>query len=310
MAQAGGFSPPLETRAGTVLVNRGFVPPELRNSRTRSSGEPERAGHGHRPAPRQRAWRRVPAPQRPGEGPLVFPRRCGDRARPRTGERRTVLPWMQMPHSIPAATPWGGLTVIAFPNNHLVYALTWFTLAGLSVAGAALVLRGLRTALMETPLLALTRRPTSRSRPVGAGRGDRQHAPVGAASLDRGGRPAGHHPDREVRARRVPAARAHARRGGPAGPRQPCRRRLASQRPPYHRAGGAARAADRHRCPDGAALFQRRARPIPSSRCTCSRSCSARFCWRFGRLGCWSRSPASASPCCRCDVCHWPSPAA
>jgi surfeit locus 1 family protein len=29
----------------------------------------------------------------------------------------------------PAASPVGGLTVIAFPNNHLVYALTWFALA-------------------------------------------------------------------------------------------------------------------------------------------------------------------------------------
>jgi surfeit locus 1 family protein len=29
----------------------------------------------------------------------------------------------------PAALPIGGLTVIAFPNNHLVYALTWFGLA-------------------------------------------------------------------------------------------------------------------------------------------------------------------------------------
>lgn len=29
----------------------------------------------------------------------------------------------------PAALPVGGLTVIAFPNNHLVYALTWFGLA-------------------------------------------------------------------------------------------------------------------------------------------------------------------------------------
>jgi surfeit locus 1 family protein len=35
----------------------------------------------------------------------------------------------------PASWPRGGLTVIRFPNNHLVYALTWFALA-LMVAGA------------------------------------------------------------------------------------------------------------------------------------------------------------------------------
>jgi len=34
-----------------------------------------------------------------------------------------------------AGGPIGGLTVIAFPNNHLVYALTWYALA-LMVAGA------------------------------------------------------------------------------------------------------------------------------------------------------------------------------
>jgi surfeit locus 1 family protein len=32
----------------------------------------------------------------------------------------------------PARYPVGGLTVVRFPDNHLVYALTWFALAGLS----------------------------------------------------------------------------------------------------------------------------------------------------------------------------------
>lgn len=31
--------------------------------------------------------------------------------------------------------PIGGLTVIAFPNNHLVYAITWYTLAMMAAAG-------------------------------------------------------------------------------------------------------------------------------------------------------------------------------
>ena len=35
--------------------------------------------------------------------------------------------------------PVGGLTVIAFANSHLVYALTWYALA-LMVAGAAIAL--------------------------------------------------------------------------------------------------------------------------------------------------------------------------
>lgn len=34
-------------------------------------------------------------------------------------------------------TPIGGLTVIAFPNNHLVYAITWYGLAIMAAAGFA-----------------------------------------------------------------------------------------------------------------------------------------------------------------------------
>jgi surfeit locus 1 family protein len=34
----------------------------------------------------------------------------------------------------PAALPIGGLTVVAFPNNHLTYALTWFALAAMLAA--------------------------------------------------------------------------------------------------------------------------------------------------------------------------------
>jgi surfeit locus 1 family protein len=38
-------------------------------------------------------------------------------------------------------TPVGGLTVIAFPNNHLLYALTWFSLAGMLVGWSSLAAR-------------------------------------------------------------------------------------------------------------------------------------------------------------------------
>jgi len=37
--------------------------------------------------------------------------------------------------------PVGGLTVIDFPNNHLVYALTWFALAGMAAVGTGFVAR-------------------------------------------------------------------------------------------------------------------------------------------------------------------------
>ena len=32
--------------------------------------------------------------------------------------------------------PVGGLTVVSFPNNHLVYAITWYALAALVAAAA------------------------------------------------------------------------------------------------------------------------------------------------------------------------------
>lgn len=41
----------------------------------------------------------------------------------------------------PGGFPVGGLTVVRFPDNHLVYALTWFGLAAMALAAAWLVLR-------------------------------------------------------------------------------------------------------------------------------------------------------------------------
>lgn len=41
----------------------------------------------------------------------------------------------------PGGYPVGGLTVVAFRNNHLMYAITWFGLAALSLFGAVKVIR-------------------------------------------------------------------------------------------------------------------------------------------------------------------------
>lgn len=40
-----------------------------------------------------------------------------------------------------AVRPYGGMTVISFPNNHLVYALTWYALAVMMAAALAWVVR-------------------------------------------------------------------------------------------------------------------------------------------------------------------------
>ena len=41
----------------------------------------------------------------------------------------------------PGGLPVGGLTVVAFTNHHLIYALTWFTLTGVCIGGLVLVYR-------------------------------------------------------------------------------------------------------------------------------------------------------------------------
>lgn len=42
---------------------------------------------------------------------------------------------------VPGGVPVGGLTVIAFRNTHLIYALTWFALAAIAAAGLVLLRR-------------------------------------------------------------------------------------------------------------------------------------------------------------------------
>ncbi len=116
---------PLDTGGFTVLVNRGFVPPDRRDKV---------------PAPATpvtvRGLLRV---TEPGGGFL----RTNDPAADRWYSRdvAAIARRRGLAHTAPyfidaAATPgadWprGGLTVVTFRNNHLVYALTWFGLAAL-----------------------------------------------------------------------------------------------------------------------------------------------------------------------------------
>ncbi len=138
-ALGGGFwiLSPFRTDAGyTVLVNRGFVPPERRDPSSRRAGDiagrttvtgllrlSEPGGAFLRSNdPRGDRWysRDVAAiAAARGLGP-VAPYFIDADATPN-----------------PGGGPVGGLTVIAFPNNHLVYALTWYGLAAM-LAGAAI----------------------------------------------------------------------------------------------------------------------------------------------------------------------------
>jgi surfeit locus 1 family protein len=116
----------------TVLVNRGFVTPEQRERSTRSTGEPK--------GPTSVAG--LLRLTEPGGGFL----RKNDPAAGHWYSRdvQAIAKAQGLAEAAPyfidaeasAPAPVGGLTVVAFPNNHLVYAITWYTLA-LMVAGAA-----------------------------------------------------------------------------------------------------------------------------------------------------------------------------
>jgi len=129
------MTPMVSDRGFTVLVNRGFVPPEQADPGARAKGQivgpvlltgllrvsEPKGGFLRRNDPGHDRWysRDVSA----------------------IAAARGLPPRLTAPYFIdadarlsPGGSPVGGLTVIAFPNSHLVYALTWYGLA-LLVAG-------------------------------------------------------------------------------------------------------------------------------------------------------------------------------
>lgn len=118
---------PLRTASGTVLVNRGYVPrrvvtaPPIGAVRVTGLLRISEPGGGflHRNDPAGDHWysRDVAAiAARRGLGPTANYFIDADDTHAAPGD------------------PVGGLTVIAFPNNHLVYAVTWYTLAVMAAA--------------------------------------------------------------------------------------------------------------------------------------------------------------------------------
>ena len=120
---------PLQRSDGTqVLINRGFVPSERRDASTRRDGNPDgqveitgllritepKGGFLRNNVPQHNRWysRDVAA--------IAAARGLHD-----------VAPFFVDADagSQSAGGPIGGLTVVRFPNNHLIYALTWFALA-------------------------------------------------------------------------------------------------------------------------------------------------------------------------------------
>ena len=126
---------PLRTDAGTVLVNRGFVPRELRTGGSRPGGPVTVTGLLRISEPGGRFLR----PNQPAQD-RWYSRDVAAIARAR-GLGDAAPFFIDADAASSPRWPRGGLTVISFRNTHLLYALTWFALALLSAAGLALLLR-------------------------------------------------------------------------------------------------------------------------------------------------------------------------
>lgn len=132
---------PLNTGRFTVLVNRGFVPPERR--------DPARRAAGNVAGPvTVTGLLRI---SEPGGGFLRRNDPAADNWYSRDVAAIAAARGIANPApyfidadaaSNPGGWPRGGLTVLRFSDNHLVYALTWFALALLSLGGLWVVLRG------------------------------------------------------------------------------------------------------------------------------------------------------------------------
>ena len=129
---------PLVTRAGTILVNRGFVPSDRSDRRTRAvgniNGPVTITGLVRLSEPRGRVFRRNnPAANRWYSRDVV--------AIANARGMDAVAPFFIDADAAanPGGLPIGGLTVVTFRNAHLVYALTWFALAALSLGGLVII---------------------------------------------------------------------------------------------------------------------------------------------------------------------------
>ncbi|MPT39661.1 MAG: SURF1 family protein [Achromobacter sp.] len=127
---------------GTVLVNRGFVLPEWRKAQTGAAQAPAQAS--------------VTGLLRMGEPGSGFLRNNDPAANlwysrdlPAIATARglsDVAPYFIDADAVAGETdarkaPVGGLTVLSFPNNHLVYAITWYALAAMVLVGAFIFVR-------------------------------------------------------------------------------------------------------------------------------------------------------------------------
>jgi surfeit locus 1 family protein len=139
----GGFwvLTPLHAADGSiVLVNRGFVPPEAQGRSARTATEPQGettvTGLLRITEPKGGFLRK----NEPAAGRWFSRDVQAIAAAHGLGNTAPYFVDADSAATQPGATPaWpaGGLTVIAFPNSHLVYAFTWYGLALMVLAAAA-----------------------------------------------------------------------------------------------------------------------------------------------------------------------------
>ena len=126
---------PLRTDQGfTLIVNRGFVPPERRSGYSAPTGTVRVTGRLRLSEPGG-GFLRANDP----EGRRWYSRDVDAITRARHLPAPAANYFMDQERASPDGMfPVAGLTVVSFPNNHLPYAITWFTLATM-VAGAYII---------------------------------------------------------------------------------------------------------------------------------------------------------------------------
>jgi surfeit locus 1 family protein len=135
------LTPLVTDRGFTVLINRGFVPPERQKAADRAAGQVEGqttvVGLLRLTEP-DGGFLRANDPA----GDRWFSRDVAGIAEAR-GVAGPVAPYFIDADATPSPGGWprGGLTVVRFANSHLIYALTWFGLALMSAAGFVLFAR-------------------------------------------------------------------------------------------------------------------------------------------------------------------------
>ncbi len=133
---------PLRTGDGAIVyVNRGFVPMDDKAPATRPAGQVggEVTVTGLLRVPETRGWLFSQANDPAHDA--WYHRDVAAMARSR--RLGTVAPYFIDADATPNPGGWprGGLTVIKFPNSHLVYAITWFSLAAMLIGVMIVQLR-------------------------------------------------------------------------------------------------------------------------------------------------------------------------